>query len=269
MTPAPPAALDIDFQTPLGRLRGRLGVPPGPIRLAELAYNVLALDDQLVRMSVAAVEREGKGVSCRKGCGACCRQVVPVSPAEAWLLADLVRSFPPARQAHVVARFAEANGRLRGSAFASAYGGRRYDVFASSMDAFLEMGLEYLRLGVPCPFLEDESCSIYAARPTVCREFLVTSPAAYCADPGRLPVESVPKAVSLTECLSKVSALVTGGEPQAIPLTLALDWAEAHRELGQRRYDAASLMVAFLRLLAPDDAPPGAAPTDTAGPASA
>ena len=50
-------------------------------------------------------------------------------------------------------------------------------------------------MGVPCPFLEDESCSIHPERPLVCREYLVTSPAALCAGPtqeGVTPV-AVPK----------------------------------------------------------------------------
>jgi Fe-S-cluster containining protein len=38
---------------------------------------------------------------------------------------------------------------------------------------------------MPCPFLEDESCSIHPDRPLVCREYLVTSPAELCAGPRR------------------------------------------------------------------------------------
>ncbi len=41
----------------------------------------------------------------------------------------------------------------------------------------------YFHLGIACPFLEDESCSIHADRPISCREYLVTSPAVNCADP--------------------------------------------------------------------------------------
>ena len=256
--PAPPAALDIDFQTPLGRLRGRMPVSPAPMRLAELAYNVLALDEQLVRMAVAATERDGKTISCRRGCSACCRQVVPVSPAEAWMLYDLVRSLPAERRAHVLDRFADAHAQAMDGGFGQKYGGRDFDVFAESTDAFMEMGLAYIGLGIACPFLEDNACSIYADRPTVCREFLVTTPAAYCDDPAAFPVESVPRAANLTECLSRVSALMLDSEPQVIPLTLALRWAEEHHALGQQRYDASSLMRAFFGLMGSDDAASGA-----------
>jgi hypothetical protein len=39
--------------------------------------------------------------------------------------------------------------------------------------------------------LEDESCSIYADRPLVCREYLVTSPAANCWEPTSDAIEKV------------------------------------------------------------------------------
>ena len=58
-----------------------------------------------------------------------------------------------------------------------------------------EVSTGYFALGVACPFLEEESCSIHAERPLVCREYLVTSPAERCAGPaqeGVTPV-AVPK----------------------------------------------------------------------------
>jgi hypothetical protein len=57
--------------------------------------------------------------------------------------------------------------------------------------------------------------------------------------------------VTFTECLSKVSAMVMGGEPQVIPLSLALDWAETNLEAGSRRYDPAALMSAMFQFMSP------------------
>jgi len=50
----------------------------------------------------------------------------------------------------------------------------------------------YFALRVPCPFLEEESCSIHPDRPLVCREYLVTSPAELCAGPTQEGVTPVP-----------------------------------------------------------------------------
>lgn len=45
------------------------------------------------------------------------------------------------------------------------------------------------------PFLEDDACSIHPHRPSVCREYLVTSPAEHCAELGRKLVKRVPVSV--------------------------------------------------------------------------
>ncbi len=242
--PAGPPILEIDIKTPFGRLRGNLPVPGSKLRLSELAWNVMALDDRLVGMAVAAEAKQGRHVSCSKGCGACCRQAVPVSPAEAWMLADVVAALPPARKAEVLARFAAAWERLHAEGFAE----RSLSDTASENDV-LRLGLDYFRLGIPCPFLEDESCSIHANRPSACREFLVTSPATNCTKPDELPTKAVPLAAGLTEGLSKLSALVLEAQPQVIPMTLALAWANDHHEEGQRRYDGGFLLTALVECL--------------------
>jgi Fe-S-cluster containining protein len=255
--PGAPRILRIDIRTRHGHVQGNLAVPSGGMRLAELAWNVMALDDRLVAMAAKAEAEAGRSVTCAKGCGACCRQVVPVSPAEAWMLAEHTASLPPARREAVLARFGGTRARLAEAGFAdrSQTGGDRRGLERLSLD--------YFRLGLPCPFLEDESCSIHPHRPSACREFLAVSPAEYCADPGGLPVRNVPMAASVTDALSRVSAAVLGGEPTTVPLTLALDWAAAHRQEGALRFDALQLMGSFFDILAA-----AARKADAGGPAA-
>ncbi len=236
--------LKLELETRFGRLKGNLEVPSGGMRLSELAWNVMGLDDRLIGLAAASEARHGRQVSCRKGCGACCRQAVPLSPPEAWMLRDLVVSMPLERRAAVLERFARAKDRLEREGF-----GERSLTSAASMDQVQQLGLDYLRLGLPCPFLEDESCSIHPYRPSACREYLVTSPASFCSDPGAHPVQPVPLAASLTEALSRLAAAVMGGEPRVVPLVKALDWAEEHREDGQVRYDAVALVALLVQIL--------------------
>lgn len=250
-TPTPPGPgrnaprmLQIDLQTRFGPIKGNLAVPPGAMRLSELAWNAMAIDERLVGMAVASEAREGRQVSCKKGCGACCRQAVPLSPAEAWMIADLVASMPPERKAEVLTRFAAAGKRLREEGF-----GDRSTTGKSTEDEILALGLDYFRLGIPCPFLVEESCSIHPDRPSACREYLVTSPAAHCSEPGSKPIRAVPSAGSLTEALTRLSALIMGGEERVIPMTLALEWAWENREAGAARHDAPFLMATLVELL--------------------
>lgn len=146
--------LRIDIRARFGALQGNLAVPPGELRLAEFAWNFLPLGDRLVGMAAQAAAKANRPVSCAKGCGACCRQAVPLSPAEAWMLADQVATYPAERRETILGRFAQARARLLGE------------------------------------------------------------------------------------------------EPTTVPLTLALDWAAAHREEGRQRFDAQVLMRTFFEILA-------------------
>src|SRR3954451_6676000 len=62
-------------------------MPTGPVRPIDLLPVYQGLTNLVVDAAVEAVERHGERVSCAKGCGACCRQPVPVSPSEAHALA--------------------------------------------------------------------------------------------------------------------------------------------------------------------------------------
>ena len=46
----------------------------------------------LVDVAVKSVEDKGKTISCKAGCGACCRQLVPISETEAQAIADARRT---------------------------------------------------------------------------------------------------------------------------------------------------------------------------------
>ena len=162
-----------------------VSVPRGAVPLEAVLPNFHRLAVAVADVGTAAVLRTGATISCRKGCGACCRQPVPVSMAEARALAALVEAMPEPRQAAVRARFAAAKAQLD----ANGVLGR----MAASAEAELDTaGGDYFRAGVACPFLEDEACSIHTERPVACREYLVTSPAELCRNPTRDNVRAVP-----------------------------------------------------------------------------
>jgi len=189
-------------------------VPSGPVAAADV---VPALQG-LVNAVVAAAEA-GKAISCRKGCGACCRQLVPVSRTEAERLLETVAALPAERRAVLEARFAAAEAALAAADLKERKG--RPD---------RELSTAYFGLGIPCPFLEDESCSIHPDRPLVCREYLVTSPADLCAGPAQEGVTPVP--------VPKVSLAARGLQDESedwFPLALLMDWAKTRPKGGARR----------------------------------
>ena len=128
----------------------------------------------MTQNAVARSGTAGASVSCRAGCGACCRQAVPIAASEARALAAHVAAMPAPRRDAIKARFAAARQRL-------AAAGVGADAFADTTpERRFVLALDYFRVGVACPFLEDENCSIHPVRPLSCREYLVTSPPAAC-----------------------------------------------------------------------------------------
>jgi Fe-S-cluster containining protein len=189
-------------------------VPNGPVP----ATAVLPTLQGLVNATVGAAE-SGQAISCRKGCGACCRQLVPISRTEGEALLALVEGMPQGRRKAVRARFAAAEAAITAAGLAER--GTRSD---------REMSMAYFSLGVPCPFLEDESCSIHPDRPLVCREYLVTSPAELCAGPqqeGVRPV-AVPK-------LSLAAQRLQDEGETWFPLALLMAWSRKPRTPAKRR----------------------------------
>lgn len=196
------------------RIAHPITVPTGPVAAADV---VPALQG-LVNAVVTAAEA-GKAISCRKGCGACCRQLVPISRTEAERLMVTVANLPPERRTTLEARFAAAEAALAAA-----------DLKERKGRSDRELSTGYFALGLPCPFLEEESCSIHPDRPLVCREYLVTSPAELCAGPEQEGVTPVP--------VPKVSLAARGLQDERedwFPLALLMDWAKSRPKASARR----------------------------------
>ncbi len=224
-TLAEPRTARVVLGLPTGEIELELEVPPGLARVDQLLPLARALTEQIVDLTVMQVEEEGRKISCRAGCGACCRQLVPIAEAEARGVRDLIASLPEPRRSVVKARFAEALLRLDAAGLLAPLRARADWDNARRR----EIGLAYFRQGVPCPFLEDESCSIHPERPIACREYLVTSPPEHCADPKVNQVEGVKLPASVWTAVARLDPVEPGARSiRWVPLILALEWAEAN-----------------------------------------
>jgi len=210
----------------------KLTLPSAPARLESFLPVFQRVADGLVGLAAERAGAEGRVVSCRKGCGACCRQLVPISEVEARQIGRLVEELPEPRREEIRARFERARERLAEAGLLSKLENR---------EGFVEgeiapFGLAYFHLGIPCPFLEEESCSIHAGRPISCREYLVTSPAANCADPKPGTIDQVALPTKVWTALARAGS---AGPPARfipwVPLVLAPDWASAHPDASEPR----------------------------------
>ena len=201
-------------------------LPAGDAPASQLLPVFAAVTDLVVGIQREALVPAGSMVSCRAGCGACCRQPVPVTRAEAWSLAALVAGLDDERRRIIESRFAAALERLRDSGLLAVIEGK--DI--SDPVAVRTLSFRYFDLGIPCPFLENESCSIYESRPLRCREYLVTSPPELCADPEGQPLKPVPMPVHPSEALAHIGKGDEALPPAFMPLVLSLKWVANQTE---------------------------------------
>ncbi len=223
------------------RIAHPMTVPSAPVPATEVVPALQGLVD-----AVVSAAELGKAISCRKGCGACCRQLVPISRTEGERLLDLIDRLPLARREAVVARFKAAAKALERAGLTEGL----LDPAKRADKTDRELSVAYFAQHVACPFLEEESCSIHRDRPLVCREYLVTSPAELCASPtqdGVTPV-AVPK-------VSPAARGIEENRPEVdtmgrwFPLALLMEWAKS-RQRGATRRPGPEWIQRFVRRIA-------------------
>ena len=100
----------------------------------------------------------GASVSCTSGCAACCHYRVHATPIEAHLIVEVVRA--RGGEGAVQKLAARARTALEGTGHPADAG--------------------YSQARVACPLLEDSRCSVYDARPVLCRSHWVKSDPSAC-----------------------------------------------------------------------------------------
>ena len=146
------------------------GADPAFVSLTELVPEAFRLADRLAHQAQERAARSGLAVQCRKGCGVCCRYLVRISIPEALFLAERLREAPEPRRQMLLARFALVCEVLqREWLYEALIGGlTSTQVDITYPHRLYLFSRSYLELGLPCPFLEDDACSIYPYRPTTC-----------------------------------------------------------------------------------------------------
>ncbi len=210
-------------------LRAEVEVPAGQTTLTELLPIIQKLDSAIVDGIGERAKSVGKPISCRAGCGACCRQMVPVSLFEAEALIAWMQTLPEESQAELEQRFHRALSRLRDAGVIDKI---LNSDWALGEEQATGMAMEYFHAGVPCPFLVNESCSIHPIRPLICREYIVTSPPELCNDPSVNNVVGVRLPVKLSHALFAFGQQMERDPRGWVPLVFLLAWGKSGAKPG-------------------------------------
>ena len=236
------AAVEISVSgTPL---KVSFDMPDASVKLRRMLPVFQQISNTFIRLGVESIRESGKDISCKAGCGACCRQLVPLSEIEAYELAELVDRMAEPRRTEVRERFAEANRRLAADGFFE----QLDDAAAKGEADYSEKIDEYFTFGIACPFLENESCSIHESRPIACREYLVTSDPKFCSSAKGEGIDNVRHLFQVKEAVISMSRKIAGPDVPYVPMIRALEWAEQNPEDAEERESRDWMGVFFQEL---------------------
>lgn len=180
-------------------LEVQISVPAQPVKPQRMLPIFQKLTNLFVEIGVEESKSKGQEISCTKGCGACCRQPVPLPEFEAYNIAEIVEKMPEPRRTDVKKRFDKAVAHFTEIGWVE-----RFENCADyEQKERREVFLDYFREGIACPFLVEESCSIHQDRPIVCREYLVTNSPEHCSNPTKENVNVVKIPIAPAKSLFK------------------------------------------------------------------
>lgn len=234
--------LSLSLQTPAGELNTSLDVSTSFIPITDLVPALRQLGEEALVLETQQAVRTGQSISCQNGCAACCRMLVPVSTPEAYDLADAIQNLPDSTRQKLQKKIDATKALLA-----------QQDLLPKLLeisetehpltDAEIEpVNQAYYALRIPCPFLEEESCSIYEHRPAACRELLVTSEATLCQDIAHNPVQWLPVPLRMSTILGLLWSALVGGPLRFIPLPLALEWVTNHPSHETHRWKGKAIL---------------------------
>ncbi|GJL61296.1 MAG: hypothetical protein NPIRA03_41530 [Nitrospirales bacterium] len=238
----PHESYNLNIQTPVGDLRASVAVPTGFIPITDIIPLMRSLGEQAHQLATDNTTQAGDTISCRKGCAACCRMMIPVSPPEAMALLAVVEALPSAKKERLLERFQAAQRTLRNAGLEDGLKRLAFSEDQGTDEELEPLNRAYYALQMPCPFLEDEICSIYEQRPSACRELLVTSPAELCQDLIQNPIQLIPSPFRIGTVLSKLWRDCYQGPVRLIPLPYALDWATVYKSQYTRTWSGPELL---------------------------
>ena len=196
-------------------------VPAVPVKPMRMLPIFQAMTSSFVETCVGAMEAQGRTVSCKAGCGACCRQAVPLAEMEAYQIAALVENMEEPRRSEIKQKFEDACRHFHETNWFE-----RMDEYADlTFEERQTVVLEYFYDGIACPFLENESCSIHQVRPLACREYLVTSDPEHCAAPSAETVRTIKMLTEPSKILRETARSENLQKLNFVPLVRALEWA--------------------------------------------
>ncbi|MBL7186359.1 MAG: YkgJ family cysteine cluster protein [Phycisphaerae bacterium] len=231
------------------RLRFRIGVADEQVRLADIVPLARTISARIADIVIARNRREGIDIACRKGCGHCCKShLVPLAIPEVFRLKEYIYSRPrDQRDAMLRLCLLAAKGIL--SEEPPEFMAPRTPTDSIDSLAFLsDVSKWYVGLGVCCPFLSKNICTIYENRPLACRDYFVYGGSNACVN-ADAAAERVKMPVPMVEVLGQLAGEFEDDDIEAVILPLTPVWCEQNVDRAERTWSAKTMAKRFVEIV--------------------
>jgi Fe-S-cluster containining protein len=212
-------------------------IPDKLVRIAEIVPFVHFIADQIVK---TAIDHSLLPVTCEKGCGVCCNQLVPLSIPELFFIVEQLRVMPSQERFPILSRFDVIEKQLITSNFIETL--RTIDQTRNDRT----IAEHYFHLNFQCPFLKEQACTIHPWRPVVCREFNSLSDPKLCFDPFSYKISSISYIQRPSSILAKLFSIITDTAPTLIPMPLLFESFEQHQMHSTKTWQSTFLAQTIL-----------------------
>jgi Fe-S-cluster containining protein len=221
------------------------------ITLKDLAHPARQLCDIVCRLALEHQRLCGQPVRCASGCAACCKYAAAISLAEAFAINDRINNLFLPFRAPLLKTMTMAARKILGNPPPQAGASTEFKDPGESQSSnrLLNISQWYSGMDLTCPWIENKTCSMYADRPLVCREFMVTSAPACCSPTSLKTKTIVDLPIRTAEVLTEICSMLTGTRPQTMFLPLVGAWCEEFADLGHKSFDAAETMTLLIDTL--------------------
>ena len=238
----------VDFELDiLGRTANfRIDITQEQVELADIVPLARTLSTKLTLIVLDRLRENGKIVSCRKGCSACCSYLIPLSVPEVFRLRKELLAMPTERATVVLESCFEAAKTILSKRL------ERFDAegLAGNQQSQIDrLSKWYTELKLACPFLLDDLCTMYEQRPLACREHIVTGSLVSCKAEEAGEPEVVRMPVSVIEALAQLTAVLESSNVESVMLPLAAPWVQNNIQRSKRTWPAVIMAEQFVTIL--------------------
>ena len=117
-----------------------------------------------------------------------------------------------------------------------------------SKDTLERVSQWYEGLDMPCPFLEDHSCSIYSDRPFSCREHFMTGASQMCNSPAG-SAEPVEMSFNISNALAILTSRLEDRQVEGVALSLFYVWSYDNQDRGLAKWPAKVMVETFIQII--------------------